>query len=59
MVSPRLQMSVSQLRARHRPGLTGAHQAKKKADVSEYVAVFEHVGLRNNEPPRDAGMLFV
>jgi hypothetical protein len=37
----------------------GAHEANKKADEAEYVAVFYLVGLQNNEPSNDGGMLFV
>jgi hypothetical protein len=31
----------------------------KKADVTEYPAVFNHVGLLVNEPPGTAGLLFI
>jgi hypothetical protein len=31
----------------------------KKADVAEYPEVFDHVGSLVNEPPSQAGMLFV
>jgi hypothetical protein len=31
----------------------------KKADVAEYPQAFDHVGLRVNEPPGPAGLLFI
>ena len=31
----------------------------KKADVSEHLKVFDHVGLLVNEPPGKTGLLFI
>jgi hypothetical protein len=31
----------------------------KKADVAEHPQAFDHVGLRVNEPPGPAGLLFI
>jgi hypothetical protein len=35
-----------------------ATESKKKADVVKYQVVFDHVGLRVNEPPGPAGLPF-
>jgi hypothetical protein len=37
---------------------SGRRPAQKKADVAEYLKVFDHVGLLTNEPPSTAGLLF-
>jgi hypothetical protein len=34
-------------------------QPKKKADVVEHPEAFDHVGLLANEPPGQAGLLFI
>jgi hypothetical protein len=34
-------------------------EREKKADVAEYAEAFDHVGILVNEPPGQAGLLFI